>query len=471
MELLSARRIDIVPKILYAAHCKQAGKSSGWLRTGRCWARDLYINAGAAMGSLTEPCSYDNRFSGDACLKKVGAEEFVRAFDNLLFSVSIHGVTRAISVIRLDYVGNMLNGAHRVSAAIAMNIERVPVQPTKLGEGGDDALDQTGLLDNLWKAKRKLDISTLMMELGRRLQHPKATRDLYVGFIWPLAYAAGFSAEVRPILREKYYFFIEGWEIQLKPSTCHMLVQQVYWDNDWIHKYGALKAVRACGDMNVDNSPVPGSLFFFEAPRGMVNDVTDVKRMIRAKSPLDQNAIHFADPHEVVVNIANFLHPPTTAFLEVAPISRVNSVRLPLPEVLKTLPPGLQAHCVLDNAATLHVHALREATTLELICDEHVKIKEQEGKLALHSKEPYLSYHGVEDPADLVHDPSRYFFLDGWRFIAPEQLVHFLRSRHRALCEAGKPCALDDELGDVSALERLYDRKFEEADISGAPRA
>ena len=81
------------------------------------------------MNKLVELCKKSRGFERHLwfdtqmpCKKKVGSEQFVSEFDDLLRSLSANGFDVKRSLVPVTADGYMLNGAHRVAAAIAMRL-------------------------------------------------------------------------------------------------------------------------------------------------------------------------------------------------------------------------------------------------------------------------------------------------------------------------------------------------------------
>jgi len=434
--LLSVRRIDVIPKVLYATH--------HWLHlhsvaSGGAWAKEFYLRAGHGMGSLSENCNLDNYLGTELCTKKRGKVEFEHGFNFLLSSVKVLGVTRAISAVRLDVNGMMLNGAHRVAASLAMGIERIPVEPTLLPSD----IDQSILLYHM----NRLDSSALLMELARRLTHSRAEKRLHVALVWPQASVSEFLQVVEAEFAKIGHLFMPGWEVNLTATACTHLVRRFEADGD-VRGVGKL-----CGSYG------SGKLFMFETSLVGVPKVRTTIASMQARTRFGSRAIMYvSEPQIIEEAVAALLHPPTVAFFE-ATTDSAALPRLPASEVLRLLPDGACNHCILDAGAVMKAHGLGAAPdVIETICDGDIKVP-LNASFRDHGQPPWLTMHGAESPADLVHDPSRFFLVDGWRFVAPQQLAVFKRSRYKELCKQPE-CGFASDLEDAIALEGLYRRKF-----------
>jgi len=354
--------------------------------------------------------------------------------------MEVFGFTRAMSVVMLDMEGQMLNGAHRIAASLAMGLERVPVEPMMIPSD----VDQSSLFYRL----ELTDVSTLLMELARRLLHPWATKRLHVALVWPRAVAQGLVPMVQETFSQLAHLFMPDWSINLTSTACVNTIRQLHAGEAWIDAHAERQArMLCCGGSR-------GSIFVFETPLEAQDRVTGGVAALHRRAPLAAKAMYITqDAEDVERALAAVLHPPTMTFLRTA-WPRTRWTRLPHPELLEALPERASGHCVFDGGAVMQAHGLASTSKLELICDDAVQVPNSEAFVD-HGKQLWLSMHSVEDPSDLVHDPRRYFVVDGWRFVAPWQLKVFKLSRHRALCK-GSPCTHDGDLEDIVALEKLY---------------
>ncbi|CAE7266212.1 SLC34A1, partial [Symbiodinium sp. KB8] len=121
--LLSVKRLDVMPKLLYAIHRRQLGVEAKDRNVGQgAWAEELYFRSGIAMGALSEHCRFDNTMGAEPCQRKFGKEAFRHGFEFLMNSVEYLGFTRAISGLRTDINNELLNGAHRLAVALAAGL-------------------------------------------------------------------------------------------------------------------------------------------------------------------------------------------------------------------------------------------------------------------------------------------------------------------------------------------------------------
>ncbi|CAK9010866.1 Sodium-dependent phosphate transport protein 2A, partial [Durusdinium trenchii] len=267
--LLTVRRIDIMPKLIYAVHRRQIGlkRERRDPQAGQ-WAEDVYFNCGISMGALAEHCAFDINIVAEPCRKKFGKEAFEHGFNFLIDSMDYLGFTRAISDVRLDQNDILLNGAHRVAIALAMGFTSVPVTPTALHDGITGGVDQTVMLNNLEKLHghdhgRSL-MSSLFLELIAREQHPQAIRQLGVAFVWPKA-PRNFTEKAEAAIFENFFLVMPHWEVKLRGEGCFNLLQLLYSSHAWSKQpeYVLAKARRSCG-ADYAKKTTGGDLIVFE---------------------------------------------------------------------------------------------------------------------------------------------------------------------------------------------------------------
>eukprot|EP00927_Polykrikos_kofoidii_P047578 TRINITY_DN41804_c0_g1_i1.p1 TRINITY_DN41804_c0_g1~~TRINITY_DN41804_c0_g1_i1.p1 ORF type:complete len:868 (+),score=101.68 TRINITY_DN41804_c0_g1_i1:37-2640(+) len=482
LSLLTVKRVDILPKVLYAVHyrgvaTRREDRSKRLPWRGGKWARDLYISASARMGSIAEHCRFDNALSSDLCKRKYGAVEFEQEFDFLIKSLEFMGLSRAVSELRLDNKGILLNGAHRVAVSLARGVRSVPVKPTSLDLYHVGDMDQTALLMNL----NPLEAATLLLELARRLDHPEAVWQLYVAFVWPAARAEGLVPRLAASFEAVGYLVeVQGSELQLGRVGSELVCRQLQASKGQSApispcSYASGFETDAQSTRSVEVTTSMGTVLLLERPKFPPLDMKKLTTSFPELMSLCVECLFMTvHPKEVEMAISTLLYPPTVAFLQASERFE-RRVELPRPDLLNQLGSAARNHCILDGDAVLHVHGLLrlpsrsdddqaatspELTTaavgaLDIVCDGEVDLPELAGLVDHSTDEPWITLHGVESPADVVHRLGGYFTLEGWRIVAPAEFVAF-RRRSRLQKAAANPA--DDEF--VVALERLYQERF-----------
>ena len=121
-----ANRFDIVVKTVYALFL-HSGKGTNATFAQRMYERHLEV---------CSQCSDDCTSAGDKvrfdaeepCHKNRSGKNFRRSFSKLLKSISHDGFDNQKSLVPVTGAGFPLDGAHRISAAIALNLASMPVQ-------------------------------------------------------------------------------------------------------------------------------------------------------------------------------------------------------------------------------------------------------------------------------------------------------------------------------------------------------
>ncbi|CAJ1381689.1 unnamed protein product [Effrenium voratum] len=451
--LLSVKRIDIMPKLFYALHRRQLGRASRHRREEEgLWAEDLYFRCGVSMGALAEHCAFDNNVGAEPCRRKFGREDFHRGFNFLMDSMEYLGFTRAISGLRLDDSGALLNGAHRVAAALAAGMEAVPVTPTALHDGITGGVDQTIMLPNLVRlygqAEGRSIAAALLLELMRCQRHPQALRELGAALVWPAAALHNFTPTVEAELFEHFFVVMPYWEVHLETHACFNVVQQLYISHDWSKQpeFVRAKAKDACGG-DYAAKTTTASLFVFEMQKNEAPVLEKVKSKLRDHHSLGSNAL-FLSAGPAAAAAIGMLHGPTLDFLTLAP-----GVKLPELERL----PDARSRCLLGDSAVMALLKLRPLQQLELLCDGPCP---KDPLVVDHSTEPWRHFYG--ELADLVHDPSKHFFAQGWRLLAIPQLIAFKEARFAELCK-GSTCDFHHDMEEVAMLRSLYGERLKSA--------
>jgi hypothetical protein len=103
--LLQSTRFDLMSKFLYAEHYYNSGGPSLFLT-------DLYLRNIHAFNGYYEIMP-----------AKRNANDFLDAFNETISSIRLLGYVESLGIIHLDEQGNPVNGAHRLAAAAALNID------------------------------------------------------------------------------------------------------------------------------------------------------------------------------------------------------------------------------------------------------------------------------------------------------------------------------------------------------------
>ena len=118
LDLLSPDRFDITAKILYARHREKGVQN--------VWASKVYEHHINVWGGFTEKDP-----------PKSSKEDFYKAYHDVLDSVKEEGFIENKSFIPVHENGTLLNGSHRVAAAIQYNkpvvCKKSPIQAGQLG--------------------------------------------------------------------------------------------------------------------------------------------------------------------------------------------------------------------------------------------------------------------------------------------------------------------------------------------------
>ena len=137
--LLTWDRFDLRVKLVYARHVLKHGMRADGSFSPVAFAAASYTEHIRVWNNFTEPCfrhgTADHPFG---CAPKVGAVSFIEAYHALLLSMQAIGYSPSVEDQiplcvdgRHQQQAHVMNGAHRIAAAIAFGIAAVPVNYTR----------------------------------------------------------------------------------------------------------------------------------------------------------------------------------------------------------------------------------------------------------------------------------------------------------------------------------------------------
>ena len=415
--LINKSRFDLNSKLLYL---------DGYSRKNFNY-EDLYhsfINA-FTLGSFKEPGNpLKNSF-----------EIYKKSFEDLYKSLKLADFNKAKSLVPISKEGIILDGSHRVAAAINLrkNIYciRLDIVPPNYDQ-------------NFFKSRL---VSEAFLDQCAQKQI-EVDKNIHVAIIWPAGFLPEFKIE--NFLPNIFY----KKQINLSLNGLKNFVNIVYEGEDWLGSKsngfsGALSKAIPC----YSNSPI--SLILFKPINK--KDLILLKTRIRNILGKGKNSIHINDNHLEAIRITKaFFNKNTMHFLNNFKFIEKstfydNFEKFKNYTSKKKIDPNLIA---LDGSMVLSAYSLRNARDIDFIAHSSIKknIKINEKSLiSLHNKNVEMFYGKRLD--ELITDSRNYFVYEDFKFVSLNQLSEMKSKRNE------KKDAIDLMLID-SILKKKFFRKF-----------
>ena len=257
--LLTSARFDLFAKIYYIAN-KENNNTS---------AKEIYAEHIQAFNpDLKEPGRND----------KNGIEDFINAFDNIIYQFSATEFDPDKSLIPVDSNGVILDGAHRVAALAFFNKNATIVQfkdTTAKRAFNYEYFKQRGLG---WHC-----LDTIAHEMVKWLPN------IHVACIWP---KVGTKENVQIITslinQDNTIGYIN--QLRLNLSSLEKFVKEIYQQQDWTQNPIAVKDKT----INCYKANKPISFIWFEH-NGDLEQLIALKELIRQHFNIGKHSIHITD--------------------------------------------------------------------------------------------------------------------------------------------------------------------------------
>ena len=365
---------------------------------------DLYqsfINA-FTLGSFKEPGNpFKNSF-----------EIYKKSFADIYNSLKLDDFNKTKSLVPISKEGIILNGSHRVAAAIKLkkNISciRLDIEPPNYDQNffknrlvSEDFLDQC--------AQKQIEID----------------ENIHVAVMWPAGCLKGFKIE--NFLPNIFY----KKQLNLSLNGLKNFVNIVYQGEDWLGSKnngysGAFLKALPC----YSNSPI--SLILFKPPKK--KDLNLLKSEIRNILCKGKNSIHINDTHIEALRITKaFLNKNTMHFLNNCKDIEKRNFFYDFEKFKdfaykKKIDKNLIA---LDGSMVLSAYSLRDARDIDFIAHSSIEknIKTNNKSLiSLHNKNVEMFYGNNLD--DLITDSRNHFVFQEFKFVSLSQLS-VMKSKRR----------------------------------------
>ena len=374
-------RFDVIIKHIYAKHLS--------FRTETTWAKDLYTNHIKVFNGYIEDDGND----------KLGKEQFLNAYHNVLESIQSKGFDVAQGEIPMGSDGTIINGAHRLAACLYYN--KLPVfneQPSKGPKYNYDFFKKRSL------SSKYLDAAAI--------EYCRINPNAFLVFLYPSI--GEVKEESLKILKDAGDVVYEK-EIHITKGGQTRLMRQLYKGENWVGTKkddysGATRKGKWCFQ---NKSKVKVLLLNSELEK-----LTIAKLKFRDTYGLGKHSIHSTDNQEEVLRIAqqvfneNSLH--FINYSREKNFPKYSELVAVYQDWLKELNLDEELFCI-DGSVTMAAYGIRDSRDLDYIHIGEKQIHCKNDDLGNHNYQ--LKYHPI-NKSELILNPDNYFYYDGVKYVS-----------------------------------------------------
>lgn len=401
LSLLSPLRFDVAAKVLYARH-KEKGVEG-------VYAKEVYEHHLDVWGGFTEKIP-----------PKDGIEDFYRSFHGVLADIKKDGFKEQISCIPITKDKKLLNGSHRVAAAIVYDKE-VSCKYSDASEGQIDCSYR------YFKNKRDIVRTGLQGRVGDSiaLEYASLKPTTYMMTIYEHCYP--YLDRIRDILIKYNVGVVFTKEIELNEVGKLNYVMSLYSGEAWIgDSKNSYPGIRQQANLSF----AAGSNIL-----AILVDVGDHSRLIQAKKEIrnlvgvGKPSVHTTDTlEETWRNATTCFDDETIEYLNKTALGSAYNNRFltylsETKRIINNSDISLEDFCVVGSAP-LAAYGKRPCKDFDLL---HLP-----GKIGFNevvsSHNVYAHYYGKEK-LEIIYNPRNYFYIEGIKFITPSGVLQMKSNR------------------------------------------
>jgi hypothetical protein len=404
-------RIDIVIKYMSIKHFMIQEESN--------WLEKLY----------NEHIKVFNGFVESDGVDKLGKEAFISSFKETIESIQVNGYLDEAEPIPLGQTGIPLDGAHRIAASLYFNT-KIKVCESKNKEY---VYDYKFFLNRGLKRKY---IDPVAIEYCRIVPNS------FVAMVYPSA--QGKDQNIEDIFSRLGAIFYRK-DVHINKSGARLLMRQTYAGEEWLGNWNT----------GFSGANSKASSCFREGGITRVFVInSSVKQMIRAKEEirelfnLGKHSIHITDTQDESIRLTQvLLNNNSIYFLNFAKSKYFPNFYTFL-EQYKTLFENdkhhIENYCI-DGSSVLSAFGIRDSRDLDYLHRSNCPTLIGGEYINSHNKE--AKYYDLKI-ADIISDPSNFFYFDGVKFVSLNIIYNMKRKRSEV-----------KDLIDVKKINRLLVRK------------
>ncbi|XP_045159465.1 uncharacterized protein LOC123524916 [Mercenaria mercenaria] len=440
---LQSNRFDVIFKMVYAYFYVYKKRVPNVIQ----YAYTEHIRV---WGNFTELCSNTilSWFDGKIpCRNKNKESDFILSFHKTIESIKTDGFNSSRSRIPLDNTGFLLNGAHRISAAIILSknacFEHQSYKESSY-DWGYKFFEGKGLSEQM---------SDMVMSEWMKIQLKLPSLKSLVFIVSVFSNNRGKDDAMRKIVKEqcsKDNGILFEREIKFTKSGMRQLITHMYGQQAWLE-------AQIQQMLSKFNSTYNAIFLFVYAKRN--RDLVQCKNKVRKlyNDKAFKSTAQIPDTIEENVILAEMiLNPNSIQLMNYA--KNASDCKVIAKEVasrsstapIKTLP-GIHEgrdDVMIDSGTVLGIFGLRQRTDVDLLFlhkvdkvllgnDHGISIQAHAFKNNSISKgrawgEDHFTDNGAMDELDLFYDPKNYGYCYGIKFVSLKQLVRYKLKRNES---------------------------------------
>lgn len=387
-QLLTYNRLDLAIKILYIKMLSHNVE----------FANHLYAEhiKALSLGTYSEPGN----------ISKNNLDNYIAEFSEIFKNISKNGFDSDISLVPLAIDGSIANGAHRVATSYVLGKD---VSAIKL----DVPMHQ---YDYEFFLKRGMRQSDIDIAATKFIEYSPNT---FTAIIWPVA--KGKDEELDHLFSKVVY----RKSVSLNYNGLHNLITQVYNGEQWLGERkdnfrGAANKVTNCYKPS-------GQLRIIAFQSDSLDEVIKLKDDIRTLYGLGKHSVHITDTHNEAIQVSRILfNDKSVHFLNYAQPTKYESTYRQIYELKAFIRENNlnNEEVLVDSSTILSLYGLRKSKDIDIFSVQDVVSDHR----YIESHDSELKYH-KEEKEELIFNPTFYFYYDGLKFIAFDQLYKMKSNR------------------------------------------
>ena len=404
LELLSHLRFDITAKTLYARHRDKGVE--------KVWAQKVYEHHIDVWGGFSEIDPPKN-----------GKKDFYESYHKVLDSIKNEGFLETESYIPIYENNNLLNGSHRVAAAINYN-KPVVCKNSSIEEG------QLECHARYFKDKRYIVPSGLLEEVSdaMALEYTRLKKNTHLA----TAYQHTLSSMnvVFNTFKKHNIKVVYSKDIELTLSGQLNYLLALYGDEEWMMsgEESGFPGAKSQWTHNFSQGPLVKAILI-ECDNGEA--VHEAKQEIRELVGRGKGAMHTTDTRkETWRNACMCFHNPTLNYLNSCTFGffhmrKFREFILETKKIIKNSNIDVEDLCV-GGSAPLMAYGKRECRDFDVLHLPPVDSINFNDIVSSHND--YIKYYG-ESIEEIIFNPHKHFYIDGIKFILPEGMIKMKSNR------------------------------------------
>ena len=392
LELLKIERIDLIAKMLFLEYLEDNSLT---------YFLDIYREHLLAFG-------VGKIFEGDYSGKK-GLNKFTEVFLTLYQNISIYGFDANKSVIPINQDKVILDGSHRISVAIKLNIPVPVVEFYNINADYGYQFFKSRYLDDDKLQFMALRFTELKDSIRVLVLWPRALRDLdnYQSLI-------------------NYEKILYQSDVSFTYNGFINFIVQIYKDEKWIGKIEEnFKGAHLYANRLLENkSSIKIRFYLIDTTE---KNLLKIKEKIRSITGLSNLAAHSSDNQQETLSISRLLlNKNSLHHLNFANLTKYKkSFKRLLAFKKLIIDSKIDLNSILiDSSSVLAAYGLREANDLDFISLEGNELIENQNDFDLHNDQYNLTNFSYT-LSQLIKEPQNHFYFFDVKFMSLQTLKEF----------------------------------------------